>query len=129
MVKSVRPNTGLKGTDIVLSNLNKQLNGIKLRSAKGLIQSANLVRNDMDKQSPKIPVDTGNLRASWRVIPGKGIKGFFVLMGFMANYAVFVHEMMGATFNREGSGAKFFESSLKRNKEKIMLILQKNAKV
>ena len=168
MVKSVNPNVGIKGMDVVLANLNKEIMKIEARSGVGLIESAILIRQDMDKISPKIPVDFGNLRASWftvtshgfgagsqggtgmpfsgpkagelaseraqAVSEGRGIaktvtKGLAVLMGFSANYALFVHENMGANFKRPGSGAKFFEVTLKRNKEKILQIIGNNARI
>jgi len=56
-------------------------------------------------------------------------------MGFTANYAIFVHEMTdentGKKINwkRPGSGAKFFEKALYRNKEKILQIMRDNAKI
>ena len=127
MVKSVNPNIGLKGADIVLSNLNKEIMKIKGRAMAGLIESSIMIRRDMNKTPPLIPLDTGNLRASWftvtsksrpegrslagfkgtgrggmekqhlsAVSEGKGSigKGFGLIMGFSANYAVFVHEMV-----------------------------------
>ena len=47
-------------------------------------------------------------------------------MGFGANYAVFVHEAVDYNFKKAGSGAKFFEAALKRNKEAILKIIQEN---
>lgn len=40
-----------------------------------------------------------------------------VVMGFSANYALWVHENVdpGTIWSRPGSGAKFFESALKKN--------------
>lgn len=64
--------TYIKGLDKVLKNLNKEIENIKGRTLKGFIQSAVLIRRDMEDTSPKIPVDTGNLRASWFVATSKG---------------------------------------------------------
>lgn len=62
-------------------------------------------------------------------------------LGFSANYAMWVHEMVDANFarpkniggkmtaRRPGAGAKFFEMALLRNKDKMLQILAKNAKI
>ena len=168
MVKSVNPNVGIKGMDIVLSNLNREILAIKARSTVGLIEAAIVIRRDMDKTPPLIPIDLGNLRASWFTVTGHGFgagsrggqqsgsfvgpqagelsaarstaisegraiasafKGPMVVMGFSANYAMWVHENMGATFQRPGAGPKFFEASLKRNKKKILQIIGANTQI
>ena len=182
--KSVRPNTGLKGMDIVLSNLAKEIKKIEGRSTKGLIEAAIIIRKDMDFSAPMIPIDTGNLRASWFVTSGvkieKGGQASFegkeagqlatdhasviseqksvavaipmpvVIMGFSANYATFVHEMVDANFTgdqskikrtksgkvtqatkkytrRAGAGAKFLETALKKNRKLIVQTIRDNA--
>ena len=179
MVKSVKPNVGIKGMDVVLANLNREIAKIEARSSIGLIESAILIRQDMDKISPKIPIDFGNLRASWFTVTShgfgagsqggtgmpfkgpdagklaaeraqaisegrgivQGVKGLAILMGFSANYALFVHENVEADFTssrkrkgkiitrRSGAGAKFFEAALNRNKNKILQIIGNNARI
>lgn len=127
--------TGLKGLDTVLNNLNREIRNIKDRSMNGLIKSAILIRRDMDVTPPLIPVDTGNLRASW--IPGTPVYDkdqFGIIIGFSANYAVFVHEMVDKdnkkiNWNRPNSGPKFFEEALKRNEKEIVRIIAENAKI
>jgi len=129
MVKSVNPKAGIKGMDIVMSNLNRELLAIKGRSMKGLIEASILIRRDMDKTPPLIPIDTGNLRASWFTTSFHkgGLSGLKI--GFSANYAMWVHENIGASFKRPGAGAKFFEASLKRNKDEIIKIIRNNAQI
>jgi len=118
----------------------------------------------MDKTSPKIPVDLGNLRASFYIVPSKGsvkvgttasFKGSnanrlsaghsnemararslvssskmpSVALGFSAYYAWYVHENVGANFQRPGAGAKYFEAALKRNRDKIVQIIRQEAKI
>jgi len=154
----------LHGFDKVMRNLNKELAGIENRSLKGLIRATILIRRDMDQTSPIIPLDTGNLRASFYTVTSKGritrganpkFKGKqaktlaanhpgevdqaralisredrpAVALGFSAFYAFFVHEMVGAHFQRPGSGAKFFESALKRNHDKIVKVIQEEARL
>ena len=60
-----------------------------------------------------------------------------MIMGFSANYAVYVHEMVNANFakkkkgkdRRAGAGAKFFESALNRNEKQMLVILQNHLKI
>ena len=119
----------INGTDIVIRNLQNEIKKIEGLSMEGLIKSAAIIRRDMDKTEPKIPVDTGNLRSSWFATPFYFRKSPAVRMGFTARYAIWVHEMVGANFNRTGSGAKFFESAINRNKDKILEIIRNTAKI
>lgn len=119
----------LKGMEDLVQHINRQLDGITLRSAQGLLDASIHIRRDMEKSEPKIPIDTGNLRASWFANPVRGKYGPGVLMGFTANYAVYVHENMEASFKRPGSGAKFLEAALLRNKQKIVEIIRNSAAV
>jgi len=170
--RSVRPGVGIKGMDIVLSNLNREILKIKGRSLKGLIEASIIVHRDMDKTAPTIPIDLGNLRQSRFTVTAKGVEdgrspnfkgenatemasehsstiaetrslaqaasaqGPVLMMGFSANYAMWVHEMLGANFRqpkkgaRRGSpGAKFFEASLKRNKALTLETIRINVKI
>lgn len=53
-----------------------------------------------------------------------------VIIGFSANYAVFVHENTEAkNWNRRGSGPKFLEHALDRNRSAVLTELQKHAKL
>ena len=150
----------------VVKNLNKEIKKIEGRSLKGIIKGVIIIRRDMDKTSPLIPVHYGNLRQSWFVVTSKGgtpqgespnfkgkkagkmasehsaiktiaaqkaqiksQKGPVVVFGFSANYALKVHEMYGVSFRRPSAGAGFFVSSIKKNKEKVLNAIKKNAKV
>ena len=159
--------TQLKGMNAVMANLNREILAIKGRSMKGLIEAVIIMRRDMESTSPLIPVDIGNLRASWFVVTSMGgltdgaapnfkgdragelrenhgrvigevkalvsaVKEPVLIMGFSANYAVFVHEMVGGEggkidWSRPGSGAKFFEEALDRNKGLMLQIIRDNA--
>jgi hypothetical protein len=130
--KSVNPNSGIKGLDIVLSNLNREIQLIKDRSMVGLGEAAMLVLADVEKTPPLIPVDTGNLRNSkfTTPIPPNGLE-----FGYTANYAIYVHEMMESStgkkinWSRPDSGPKFLEASLKRNTKEILEVIAKNVKI
>lgn len=121
----------IKGVDKLMRNLNRELRQIKGRSIQGMIKAAAFIRSDMEKVPPLIPLDTGNLRASWFVTSGSISGRPFVQMGFTAEYAFFVHEMMGNNidWNRPGSGGKFLESALRRNHERIIDIIAQDAKI
>jgi hypothetical protein len=132
--------TNIKGFDKVLRNLSREIQQIKGNSMQGLIESAALIRRDMDKTPPVIPVDTNHLRGSYYSQPIYSGRRMGVIMGFTANYAMIVHERVeGAKWgsgvvgvvrwSRPGSGPKFFEASIKRNKGNILAIIAKRAKV
>jgi len=135
----------------------------------------------MDKSSPKIPVDVGNLRASWFISTVLGIQsgeggavftemkngkrarreGFALemamehasvtsravsivksatnmtlIMGFSANYAIWVHEMgvtvrkgMNINWTRPGSGAWFFRYHINNNINNIRQYIVNEMKI
>lgn len=62
----------LEGIDTVMNNLSKEIQRIDGVSLKGLIRSSVIVRRAMDKEEPKIPVDTGNLRSSQFTVTSAG---------------------------------------------------------
>ena len=115
----------------MIHNLNREIDKMQAKGYLGLYNAANLIRRDMDQTEPLIPVDTNTLRSSWSVakIPPdlKGMIG--VLIGFTANYAFLVHEDMERKFHRPGSGPKFFEASLKRNKDKVLDEIKKAVQI
>jgi len=60
----------------------------------------------------------------------RGSAKLMLIMGYSANYAVWVHEMLESTnWTRPGSGPKWFERNLKRNKDIILKIIGENAKI
>ena len=155
----------LRGIDKVIRNLNKNIQEIKGVSLKGLIRAGIIIRRDMDQTSPTIPVNFGNLRASWSMITSnstvvEGSSPMFtgdaaallaslhqseaaiaaskarslskgvhpvVVFGFSAFYTWFVHESVDDNFQRPGSGAKFFEASLNRNRDKVLSVIKREA--
>lgn len=66
-------------------------------------------------------------------IAAAGFKDPVMVLGFSANYAIWVHEMMQSptgkaiNWNRPGSGPKYFESHLKRLKAKMLEEIRKEA--
>lgn len=138
---------GIEGFDKVLKNLQTEITRIEGATLGGILAAVAEVRTDMDTTPPLIPVDTGNLRASWTVKPVQLHKVKGAIFGFFANYALWVHEMVGADFTstrtrygpgkgkkreytpREGAGAKFFETALIRNAPRILEIIRNRAKI
>lgn len=121
----------ITGTKKVIENLNREAK--KLRGQKGeqaLIRSAAMIRRDMDKTAPKIPVDTGNLRGSWTSRIVRGISGRVgIIMGFTASYAAKVHYAFEKRFQRPDSGPLFFESAIRRNTREILRIMADALKI
>lgn len=165
---------GLRGVKQVMEGLNRALKQTKENSLRALIRCSIVVRRGTEKESPKTPVDTGNLRASWFAVTTKEIKtssaGFkgedagemqtnhsnaiseaknmvrvypypSLVMGYTANYALYVHEMVDADFitprkrggkttaRRSGAGAKWFEASLLRNEQEMLRIITQEIKL
>jgi len=134
----------LRGKRNVMANLKRQHMLMRKKALGGMIQAAIIVRRDMDATPPLIPVDTGILRASWfvttsmgAVTQGSGDQGVvaaasakarssaspMLVMGFSASYGVFVHEMNWKEGSRPGSGPKFFESALNRNRAAMSQVM------
>jgi len=132
---------GIKGIDNVMAGLEKALVKLNGNGAVGLRMAVALIRADMDKTPPLIPVKTNNLRGSWFTEFTKNLQGGqVVVFGFSANYAVYVHERLpGAPWgagtvpddidwSRPNSGPKFLEASVKRNAEEALHIIADNMK-
>lgn len=123
--------TGVIGIDNVISNIHKRLELYHEQSANGMREAIAYIREDMERTPPLIPVDTNKLRGSWHQSFHRGIGGKpGAIFGFEANYALYVHERMDPNikWQRPGSGPKFFEAALKRNKNKIIELIGRNMK-
>jgi hypothetical protein len=143
--------SNIKGFDTLIKNLNKEILQITLGSRDGLLHAAKHIRRQMDITPPLIPIDTGNLINSWQVNNitegGVGSRKFGLMIGFSANYALWVHEMVDADFTsprmrkdkrtgkmrlytpREGAGAHFLSAALDREHDTILQIIASNSKV
>lgn len=64
-IRGIRGKAGLIGIDTVNANLHRVLKEIKYKSLLGMVEASILIRRDMEETPPTIPVDLGNLRASW----------------------------------------------------------------
>jgi hypothetical protein len=57
-------------------------------------------------------------------------KNLTLIMGYGANYAIWVHEMPETTnWSKDGSGPKWFEKSLKRNKDAMLKLIGVSARI
>jgi hypothetical protein len=127
----------LEGVELVTANINAVLQKMKLSGHRGLLSAANYVLTDADVgQSPLVPALTGNLRSSRFAEPFTTAKGEpFVVLGYTANYAAAVHEMLTSPsgkpidWSRPGSGPKFLQASLTRNADKIAVIVAKHVEL
>jgi hypothetical protein len=120
----------LAGLENVVANLNKEIKAIEGRSMKGLIRAAVIVQRSAEETPPLVPVgETGVLHNSWFTSPGYIGSNPFLTMGYSANYAVYVHEMVGAHFQLPGAGAKWFQASFRRNKEEILAVIKEEAAI
>ena len=133
----------LDGLDEVLNNLNKEIQGIKGRSLRGLWKAGLFIQGEAQRELRESVV-TGNLRASGytrkkgelvrldasQIRPTMNARDpvgdppAAVELGFTALYAIYVHE------NLEGSRSpKFLEGPLKRHVRKIIQIVRDDAKI
>lgn len=140
------------GGNITIKNLQKKLKVIESAALSGLRESGALIYTEMDSKQPVIPVDTGALRAAYKIVtnpdefPSKN--KMRVLLGWpdtqivkrdpntgmnviYEQYAAFVHEMTSPPYgkvnwSRPNSGPKFFESALKRNRQNIVDTIKKH---
>lgn len=124
-------NARLIGVKQVTRNLNMKLKQIKGATVGGLIAAGTIIKTSMDTKPPLIPVDTGALRASFKIIPQNDPVRPKVLLGWpdtqlirngdeVGQYAAFVHEMTAPPYgavnwSRPNSGPKFFEAAIKNN--------------
>lgn len=112
----------ITGTDKVLRNLNREILGIQNRTRAGMREAALVVR----KRSQELtPVDTGHLKASAYTESFDSPKGPGAEIGYMAAYAVFVHEI---DKNYTVGQWKFLETALKEKAKEILEIIRKRAR-
>jgi len=76
----------------VLESMNRQVKAIEGRTLEGLIRGAMLIMQSVEKTSPTIPVEWGNLRASRFLVTSKGGA---TVMG-SGQLGVFTHSGPGA---------------------------------
>jgi len=123
----------------------KTVTGKKIPSAaaRGLFQTGALVIRDAIVEQPQVPKSRGvtkergkrgqgpgHLRRSQKIEKPKEERGeISVELGFNTDYAAAVHEMPETTqWSTPGTGPKYLESKLLRNKDKYMKNVADNIK-
>lgn len=119
----------MTGLAKVVANLNRAVQKIEGRTEEGLTTAVKMVKYKIDTEPPVVPVgDTGNLAARWRSEIGHTSEGPFIEFGHEVDYAAKVHEMVDTAnhavkWNRPGSGPKWLEIALDRNRKEILGII------
>lgn len=117
--------TKLTGVDVVLRNLKKTTKVIGQDAANGLKVAGLFIQRESQLVAP---VDTSNLKGgAFTRSFGKGFDTI-VQVGYVAAYAVFVHENLDAK-HAEGKQAKFLEGPVRENAKRILEIVREEAKL
>ena len=122
----------IRGMDQVVATLQKEIGKMRKGSILGLVEAVEFIHADTEKTPPLTPVDTGNLRSSWstRIFRNGQEKRSYIAFGYTANYALYVHEMIGSiNWSRPNSGAKWLEYAIKRNVPVIKHILRRSIRI
>lgn len=100
-------------------------NTIPSLAHKGLFNASNAAFTDTKNEQPYLPRDIGDLEGSWEVHKPSNLQDLFVEFGFNIIYAARLHEdgKPGWNWTRPGSGPKYLESKLIRNKDRYMKIV------
>ena len=129
----------LIGLDKVLRNFNKEIDKIKTKTNKGLMEASMFIFSESKRN---VPVDLGFLRSSAYVEHHTSFGGYYhSTIGYTASYAVYVHENLNAKhgtkrdkFVRNGVvilpqkservGAKFLERVITEKAMEIFAIIK-----
>lgn len=144
----------LEGIESAIKDINKYLVDYKGETDKVFFEFYAKVRQDAMTVTPTVPKDTGNLRNSMFFTYSKGRKDGSgakqdnnlisrcesecriaytinkptAVIGFAAEYAVYVHEAVNRRFREPGSGAKYFETHIVSNENYFVELLKKHSR-
>jgi len=144
----------LEGIEKAIKDINEYLVDYKGETDKVFFEFYAKVRQDAMTVTPTVPKDTGNLRNSMFFTYSKGTKGGrgekqdsslisrcqaecriaytinkpTAVIGFAAEYAVYVHEGVNRRFREPGSGAKYFETHIVSNENYFVELLKKHSR-
>ena len=102
----MKPRIRVSGADQMAATLRRQSQAVRRRTQAALVAEAQSVLAESQR---RVPVETGELRASGMVVPPRG-DDLNVEIVFTAPHAVFVHEDLDAV--HPDGRAKFLESTL-----------------
>lgn len=123
MPRGIRIGGSANGSQI-LANLNKEVRRIKGATKGGLKLAANLI---MTESISRTPVDTGSLKGGHYVAQSDDPKKIVAEVGVMADYAIYVHEIL--TNVHPTGEAKFLENAIDAKKDDVIKIIQRTAKI
>ncbi len=112
----------ITGMNKVLKKMKKAGAGYEQKVERGLKNAGLFVQGESQRI---VPVDTTNLKggAFTRNVGGGGLKTD-VVVGYVADYAVYVHENLDAR-HKPGKQAKFLESVVRKERSEIFRIIAK----
>lgn len=122
---AVEKRVTISGLDIVFANLNREINQIQGRTKAGLREAALLIRRRAQQLAPH---DTGHLEGSAYTEAYDTPLGPGAEIGFMALYAVFVHEI-DRNYRKPGSQWKYLETAINENHQKILEVIKRRAQI
>jgi len=130
LMSSTAASRKIRGMDKVVANLNREIGKMRKGSIIGLASAVEYIHADTEKTPPLTPVDTGNLRSSWSTRLFRRAKRSFIMFGYTANYALYVHEFLGPVkWSRPHSGAKWLQYAIYRNLPVIKHIIRRSARI
>ena len=113
------------GVNKVIGNLKKS----KLVTAAGVERGLKRAGLFLQRESQRVvPVDTSNLKggAFTRNVGGSGFDAD-VVVGYVADYAVYVHENLQAS-HKPGKQAKYLEQPAREKKGELIKIIREEAR-
>lgn len=127
----------VRGTRMVLKNLNREIGAIKDRTAGGMFAGGLIIQGESMR---RVPVEYGNMRASayTQKVTADGLQ---IEVGYQAAYAPFVHENLemvlagqprpsglGEYWGPRGE-AKFLENAARDKSDDVVEAVAKRARV
>lgn len=115
----------ITGTNKVIANIRKAGIEARIGMERGLMRGGRFLQRESQLI---VPVDTANLKNSafTRNIGGRGFSAD-VLVGYTANYAVYVHEDLNA-HHKSGKTAKYLERPAREKRTEIIAIVNEEVK-
>lgn len=120
---ALRGQKGLTGLNVVLANLNRQVMRMERRSVGGTRKAALIVRK---RAQELVPRDTGKLVGSAYTQVWVEPSGPVAVIGFSAEYAIFVHEI---DKNYTVGQWKYLETALKEKSREILAALRGSVRI
>ena len=126
--------TGEARTPVDLGNLRASWFVV---TAKSIPVGKGVARFNGPKIAKLLNDHVSTIQEAQAIIRAAGKENVFIMMGYTANYAVYVHEMVGANFKRKGKGKskgkdatyKWLQRAFVKHKDNIVVIVRDNARI